>query len=91
MLKLKVIACDVLNREISFLASQSKNYIDVTYLNQGLHNTPDKLREILQAEIDKVKFPYNYYNTCRTMIILFWPMVCAAMVLWELKAEMFLW
>lgn len=64
MLKLKVIACDVLNREISYLASQSKHYIDVTYLNQGLHNTPDKLREILQAEIDKVKFPYNYYNTC---------------------------
>lgn len=66
MLRLKIIACDVLNREISFLASQSKHYIDVTFLNQGLHNTPDKLRESVQVEIDKANngFPYNYYNTC---------------------------
>lgn len=66
MLKLKIIACDVLNREISYLASQSKHYVDVTYLNQGLHNTPDKLREMVQSEVDKAngEFPYNYYNTC---------------------------
>ncbi|MHB8064116.1 MAG: DUF1638 domain-containing protein [Ruminiclostridium sp.] len=66
MLKLKVIACDVLNREISYLASQSKHYVDVTFLNQGLHNTPDKLRELVQVEVDKAngEFPYNYYNTC---------------------------
>lgn len=66
MLKLKVIACDVLNREISYLASQSKHYVDITFLNQGLHNTPDKLREMVQAEVDKAncEFPYNYYNTC---------------------------
>jgi len=66
MLKLKIIACDVLNREISYLASQSKHYIDVTFLNQGLHNTPDKLRELVQIEVDKAngEFPYNYYNTC---------------------------
>jgi len=66
MLKLKIIACDVLNREISYLASHSKNYVDVTFLNQGLHNTPDKLREMVQAEVDKAngEFPYNYYNTC---------------------------
>jgi len=66
MLRLKIIACDVLNREISYLASQSKNYIDVTFLNQGLHNTPDKLREIVQVAVNKAndEFPYNYNNTC---------------------------
>lgn len=66
MLKLKIIACDVLNREISYLASQSKHYIDVTFLNQGLHNTPEKLRKMVQAEVDRANtgFPYNYYNTC---------------------------
>ncbi len=66
MLKLKIIACDVLNREISYLASQSKQYVDVTFLNQGLHNTPDMLRERVQSEINKAneEFPYNYYNTC---------------------------
>lgn len=66
MLRLKIIACDVLNREISYLASQSEHYVDVTFLSQGLHNTPDQLREMLQLEIDKAngEFPYNYYNTC---------------------------
>jgi len=65
MLRFKIIACDVLNREISYLTSQSKHFTDVTFLNQGLHNTPDKLREMVQAEIDKAngEFPYNYYNT----------------------------
>ncbi len=65
MLKLKVIACDVLNREISYLSSQSKNYTDVTFLHQGLHDTPEKLREMLQKEIDNANngFPYNYYGS----------------------------
>ncbi len=65
MLKLKVIACDVLNREISYLASRSKCFIDVTFLRQGLHDTPDKLGKELQAEIDKANsgFPYNHFNT----------------------------
>lgn len=65
MLRLKVIACDVLNREIAYLSSQSSCFVDVTFLNQGLHNTPDKLRSMLQKEIDKAngEFPYNYYNT----------------------------
>jgi hypothetical protein len=65
MLKLKVIACDVLNREISYLCSQSACLTDVTFLHQGLHNTPDKLRTQLQQEIDRANqgFPYNYYDT----------------------------
>ncbi len=65
MLRLKIIACDVLNREISYLASKSKHYTDVTFLHQGLHDTPDKLREMVQAEVEKAngEFPYNYYNT----------------------------
>ena len=50
MLKLKVIACDVMNREISYLASQSKHFVNVTFLNQGLHDTPDKLRELVEKE-----------------------------------------
>jgi hypothetical protein len=64
MLRLKVIACDVLNREISYLCSQSGCFTDVTFLHQGLHNTPDKLRIMLQQEIDRANqgFPYNYGN-----------------------------
>lgn len=74
MLKLKVIACDVLNREISYLSSQSGCFTDITFLHQGLHDTPDKLRAALQKEIDKANqgFPYNYYNTapCFDFIII---------------------
>lgn len=65
MLKLKIIACDVINREISYLSSQSCCQVDVTFLHQGLHDTPDQLRLQLQKEIDKANqgFPYNYYGT----------------------------
>lgn len=64
MLRLKVIACDVLNREISYLASLSKCYVDVTFLHQGLHNTPEKLYLKLQEEINRTNegFPYNYHG-----------------------------
>jgi hypothetical protein len=65
MLKLKVIACDVMNREISYISSQSCCLVDTTFLHQGLHDTPQQLRIQLQQEIDKANqgFPYNYYNT----------------------------
>lgn len=66
MLKLKVIACDVMNRELSYLAGLSQNYIDITFVHQGLHDTPDYLRKALQEEINKAEegFPYNYLDTC---------------------------
>ena len=64
MLKLKVIACDVLRREISWLASKSPCYVDVIFLSQGLHATPDKLRAILSEHIEKANqdFPYSHYG-----------------------------
>ncbi len=54
-MNLKVIACRVLYREISLLSARHSNFIDVTYLRQGLHNTPGLLRTTLQAEIDAVE------------------------------------
>jgi hypothetical protein len=64
MLKLKVIACDVLRREISYLASRSSCYVDVSFLSQGLHVTPDKLRVLLGEEIEKANrgFPYAHFE-----------------------------
>jgi hypothetical protein len=69
MLKLKVLACDVLRREIFWLASKSPCYVDVAFLPQGLHATPDKLRAILGENIEKAnqrfgneKFPYINYG-----------------------------
>lgn len=51
---LKVIACKVLSREISLLTPQNPHFLDVTYLRQGLHDKPDELRRVLQAEIDAI-------------------------------------
>ena len=62
-LKLKVIACDVLNREISLVAARSPHFVDVRYLPQGLHNTPDILRERVMEAIRATEadgFPYNH-------------------------------
>jgi hypothetical protein len=64
MLKLKVLSCDVFKREIAYLSSRSKCFVDVTYLPQGLHATPDMLRARLneQIEIANQGFPYNHYG-----------------------------
>ncbi len=64
MVRLKVIACDVLKREISYLSSISECYVDVVYMPQGLHNTPDILRSELQNQIDlaNIGFPYNHFE-----------------------------
>ncbi|MGI6384736.1 MAG: DUF1638 domain-containing protein [bacterium] len=53
-LKLKVIACGVLARELYHLAAVARNIIDIQLLPQGLHNEPDKLRQRLQQRIDAV-------------------------------------
>jgi hypothetical protein len=64
MLKLKVIACDVLKREVSLLASKSPCYVDVSFLSQGLHITPDKLRAVLGESIEKAneEIPYTHFD-----------------------------
>ena len=53
-MRIKLIACKVLTRELSELAAQSPNVIDITWVRQGYHNEPDRLREILQRIIDGV-------------------------------------
>jgi hypothetical protein len=54
MLRLKLLACKALYRECSLLSSRSSNFIDATYLQQGLHDTPSLLHDALQAEIDRI-------------------------------------
>ncbi|NMA67499.1 MAG: DUF1638 domain-containing protein [Clostridiaceae bacterium] len=53
-MRLKVLGCKVLFREISYIAARSENFIDVTTLRQGLHDTPDLLKENLQKAIDLI-------------------------------------
>ena len=52
--KLYVIACHVLWREVCYFASMSDNVMNVHFLRQGLHSTPDLLRSELQQAIDEV-------------------------------------
>ena len=49
-MRYKVIACKALFREFSLLASQTQTILDITYMRQGLHDTPDLLRRALQEE-----------------------------------------
>lgn len=51
-MKLKIIACDVLFREISYWAAQSPHIIDTRFLRRELHNDPDDLRTEIQREVD---------------------------------------
>jgi hypothetical protein len=53
MLKIKVLACDVLRREINYLSSLSPCLVDTFFLPRGLHEFPDKLRTLLGEEIEK--------------------------------------
>lgn len=65
MLKLKIIACDVMRRELSHLMAASPHYVDIDFLYQGLHNTPDLLRADVQKAVDAADagFPYNHSGT----------------------------
>ncbi len=53
-MRLKVIACNVLFREICLCAAYSRNVIDMEFLEKGLHDEPDKLRSIVQTKIDEI-------------------------------------
>ena len=54
-MRLKIIACKALFRELSYHAAISENAVDITWMRQGFHSTPDKLRVLLQKEIDEIE------------------------------------
>ena len=51
-MKLRVIACDVLYREVCQACAETKHATDVVFVPFGLHSSPTQLRERLQQEID---------------------------------------
>lgn len=56
-----LIACDIFVREISYIIATSPSTINVKFLEKGLHERPDYLREVLQSEIDQTnQSEYNY-------------------------------
>lgn len=61
-MRLKLIACKALFREISYLAANSKNFIDATFIRQGFHDTPSELVKVLQDEIDRIESGDDVYS-----------------------------
>jgi hypothetical protein len=61
-MRLKMLACKVFFREVSLIAATCKNYLDVTYIRQGLHDTPDLLRRALQDELDRIDAGDDIYT-----------------------------
>jgi len=60
--KYKMIACKVLMRELYHLAAHTGSTTDIVLLRQQLHNTPDLLREMVQAEIDRIEAEETEYD-----------------------------
>jgi hypothetical protein len=52
--KISLLACRVFEREISLIASGAEHIVETRYFEVGLHDCPDKLRAILQAELDSM-------------------------------------
>ena len=51
----KLIACEIMFRELSYCAALSRNIIDVSYLPKGLHDMGErKMTALLQAAVDQV-------------------------------------
>jgi len=48
-----LLACRVLWRELNYYSALSPHDVIITYLEQGLHNTPERLRSTLQEHIDR--------------------------------------
>ena len=68
-MRIAMIGCMVMNREISLLTAKSENIIRVWWLRQGLHDTPDVLRAQLNRKIRR-------YGKASGFRRLFWRMVC---------------
>lgn len=51
-MKIRLIACEVFFREFSAAAATSSHVFDIKFMPFGLHNTPQKLREAIQNEVD---------------------------------------
>jgi hypothetical protein len=54
-LRIKVIACEVLFREVCWCAARAKATVDLVFLRRGLHSNPDTLRAAVQEEVDRAE------------------------------------
>ncbi|MCK5862837.1 MAG: DUF1638 domain-containing protein [Candidatus Hydrogenedentes bacterium] len=58
----RILACNVLTREICWCAAKSPNTLDVSFFPKDKHNHPSTLRELLQQEIDSAATGDTFYD-----------------------------
>lgn len=67
-LRLLIISCRVMSRELRYCASRSVHHIDIRFLHQGLHEFPDRLNRTVTAELAAAGESYDYillnYGVC---------------------------
>jgi hypothetical protein len=51
----RLIACDVLTREIGVCLKRCPHTVDVEFSKKGAHSEPEQLRQLLQSRIDAVE------------------------------------
>ena len=59
---LKLLACDVLTREVCHCIARSSHTIDVEFTEKGWHEESDRLRSILQEKIDAAEASGKGYD-----------------------------
>lgn len=55
MTRLAAVACEVFRRELSAAAEKSPNAVELHWLPQGLHDTPDELRRRLTETLTEIE------------------------------------
>lgn len=60
--RLKVIACEVLTREISHSIARSRHSVDIEFTQKGAHDNSDNLRYIIQTKIDAAEANDQNYD-----------------------------
>lgn len=61
-MRLKLIACDVLTREVCWCVARSPHVIDLEFTEKGAHDESDKLRALLQSKVDAASNPGAAYD-----------------------------
>ncbi|HIY08127.1 MAG TPA: DUF1638 domain-containing protein [Firmicutes bacterium] len=54
-MRIHVIACQVFFRPLSWLAARSAHTVSISWLPQGLHDTPSRLNQMLRQELDRLE------------------------------------
>ena len=54
-MKLKIISCNVMRREMRYCAARSPHRIDIEFVDQGLHESPEKLNRTLADRLASVE------------------------------------